>query len=66
MRCAVVSDIHANLDALEAVFYDVGSVDQVWCLGDIVDMGPQPNECVEVLRARGSVCIFGNHEEWVV
>ena len=65
MRYAIVSDIHANWDALETVLNDAGDVDQVWCLGDIVDMGPEPNECVEALRARSAVCIFGNHEEWV-
>ena len=65
MRCAVVSDIHANLEALEAVLADAGDVDHVWCLGDIVDMGPQPNECLDLLRARDAVCIYGNHEEWV-
>jgi predicted phosphodiesterase len=66
MRCAVVSDIHGNWDALEAVLADARNVDQVWCLGDIVDMGPQPNECVDALRARGATCIYGNHEEWVI
>jgi predicted phosphodiesterase len=65
VRYAIVSDIHANMDALEAVFADAGQVDEVWCLGDIVDMGPQPNECLEILRERGAVCIFGNHEKWV-
>ena len=66
MRCAVVSDIHANFHALEAVLADAGDVDQVWCLGDIVDGGPQPNECVDALRKCNAVCIFGNHEEWLL
>ncbi|MBI3972757.1 MAG: metallophosphoesterase family protein [Chloroflexi bacterium] len=62
MRCAVISDIHGNLDALEAVLADAGEVDQVWCLGDVVGYGPQPNECIDVLRARDALCVAGNHD----
>ena len=63
MRVAVVSDIHSNLAALKAVLADAGAVDAVWCLGDIVGYGPQPDECIETLRAQpGLVCIPGNHD----
>jgi predicted phosphodiesterase len=66
MRVAVVSDIHSNLAALTAVLADAGSVDAVWCLGDIVGYGPQPNECIEMLRRQpGLVCVPGNHD-WAV
>ena len=65
MRVAVLSDIHGNLHALEAVL-DEASVDEVWCLGDVVGYGARPNECCEVVRARAAVCLAGNHDLVVV
>jgi predicted phosphodiesterase len=62
MRCAIISDIHGNLDALEAVLADAGPVDAIWCLGDLVGYGPEPNACVEVLRQQGALCVAGNHD----
>lgn len=62
MRVAVLSDIHSNLAALDAVLADAGAVDAVWCLGDVVGYGPEPNECIERLRALDAVCIVGNHD----
>ncbi|HND50137.1 MAG TPA: metallophosphoesterase family protein [Anaerolineales bacterium] len=62
MRILVVSDIHANFVAFEAVLKDAGSFDTVWCLGDVVGYGPQPNECVEQLRELHPVCLAGNHD----
>jgi diadenosine tetraphosphatase ApaH/serine/threonine PP2A family protein phosphatase len=62
MRVAVVADIHANLIAFDAVAADWGQVDEVWCLGDVVGYGPEPNECVARLRALPHVCIPGNHD----
>ncbi len=62
MRVAVVSDIHSNLAALDAVLADAGAVDAVWCLGDVVGYGPEPNECIERLRALDAICIVGNHD----
>lgn len=64
MRVAVISDIHANLPALEAVLsaVDETGVDQVWCLGDAVGYGAQPRECLELLLERCSVCLRGNHD----
>ena len=64
MRVAVVSDIHANLHALEAVLAEIASAspDEVWCLGDIVGYGPQPNECCVLIRERADVVLCGNHD----
>ena len=54
MRIAVISDIHANLHALEAVLADIDrrGADEIWCLGDVVGYGPRPNECVDLVRER--------------
>jgi len=62
MRIAVLSDIHANLPALEAVRADLGDADQVWVLGDIVGYGPQPNEVVATLQEMGARSVLGNHD----
>jgi len=65
MRYLVISDIHGNLAALEAVLDDarMDTVDQVWCLGDVVGYGPCPNECVERLREFPDyLCVAGNHD----
>jgi diadenosine tetraphosphatase ApaH/serine/threonine PP2A family protein phosphatase len=65
MRVIVLSDIHANLVALEAVLLHAsagGEIDAVWCLGDTVGYGPQPEECIRVLREMDAVWVAGNHE----
>jgi diadenosine tetraphosphatase ApaH/serine/threonine PP2A family protein phosphatase len=63
MRVLVLSDIHANLTALDAVLMAAGSFDSVWCLGDLVGYGPDPNECVERIRDLPDLqCIAGNHD----
>jgi diadenosine tetraphosphatase ApaH/serine/threonine PP2A family protein phosphatase len=64
MRVAVISDIHSNLPALEAVLADVDreSPDEIWCLGDIVGYGPQPNECADLVRERSALSLCGNHD----
>jgi predicted phosphodiesterase len=64
MRVAVISDIHANYHALEAVLAEVDTarVDAVWCLGDTVGYGPRPNECCETVGGRADVCLVGNHD----
>lgn len=62
MRYGIVSDIHANLAAFEAVLADMGQVDALWCLGDLVGYGPDPNECIELLRRHDHLCIVGNHD----
>ncbi|MEM7028823.1 MAG: metallophosphoesterase family protein [Chloroflexota bacterium] len=66
MRYLVISDIHANVVAFDAVLADAeGQYDKVWCLGDVVGYGPHPNECVERLRNLDHLCIAGNHD-WAV
>jgi predicted phosphodiesterase len=63
MRILIISDIHANLTALDAVLDDAGTVDAVWCLGDLVGYGPDPNESVERVRSLPNLsCILGNHD----
>jgi diadenosine tetraphosphatase ApaH/serine/threonine PP2A family protein phosphatase len=63
MRILVISDIHANLTALEAVLEAAGKYDEIWCLGDIVGYGPDPNECVErLLNLSNLICLIGNHD----
>jgi diadenosine tetraphosphatase ApaH/serine/threonine PP2A family protein phosphatase len=57
-----MSDIHANLAALEAVLADAGPVDAIWNTGDAVGYGPQPRECIARLREAGAVWVAGNHE----
>lgn len=64
MRVAVVSDIHSNLHALEAVLaaIDADAPDELWCLGDLVGYGPRPNECCAAIAERADVCLAGNHD----
>ena len=63
MRILVISDIHANLTAFETVLdHSDGDWDFVWCLGDVVGYGPDPNECVERLKALPMLCLAGNHD----
>jgi len=63
MRILVISDIHANLTAFETVLHHAqDDWDFVWCLGDVVGYGPDPNECVELLKSLPHVCLAGNHD----
>jgi len=64
VRIAVFSDIHANLHALETILgeIDAESVDELWCLGDLVGYGPRPNECCATIGERADVCLAGNHD----
>ena len=64
MRVAVISDIHGNLHALEAVLEAVERErpDALWCLGDTVGYGPRPNECCALVAARTDLCLVGNHD----
>ncbi len=67
MRIAVLSDIHANLAAFKRVLADLPSHDELYCLGDIVGYGPDPNEVVEALRNRSPTLVLaGNHDHAVV
>jgi len=62
MRIAVLSDVHANLIALDAVLADAGSIDAVWHLGDIVGYGPDPDGVVARLHSIGATGVRGNHD----
>jgi diadenosine tetraphosphatase ApaH/serine/threonine PP2A family protein phosphatase len=62
-RVLVISDIHANITALEAVLAAAGPVETVWCLGDVIGYGPDPNECISRIRALPNLtCMLGNHD----
>jgi predicted phosphodiesterase len=64
VRACVISDIHGNLQALEAVLdaVDAEAPDEIWCLGDLVGYGPRPNECTQLVAERAAVCLLGNHD----
>ncbi len=65
MRYAIIGDIHANLTAFTAVLEDIkrqGGAEKVWCLGDVVGYGPDPHECIELLRQFKHICVAGNHD----
>jgi predicted phosphodiesterase len=64
MVLAMISDIHANLPALEAVLADIEKrdVDAIWCLGDVVGYGAQPDECSTLVEERCELCLVGNHD----
>ena len=62
MRALILSDIHANLDALEAVLAAAPPHDTVWNLGDSVGYGANPNEVIDRVRALGVVFVRGNHD----
>jgi diadenosine tetraphosphatase ApaH/serine/threonine PP2A family protein phosphatase len=66
MRVAVLSDIHSNAHALDAVLAAIGAVDRIWVLGDIVGYGGQPDEVVARLRTEGAVAVQGNHDAAVL
>ncbi len=64
MRVAAITDIHANLPALEAVLgaSEAAGVEEIWCLGDVVGYGVEPDACTDLVRERCSVCLSGNHD----
>jgi predicted phosphodiesterase len=64
MKVAVISDIHGNRHAFEATLDAVAASDaaEVWCLGDLVGYGAEPNACVELAREHAAVCLAGNHD----
>jgi diadenosine tetraphosphatase ApaH/serine/threonine PP2A family protein phosphatase len=61
---AVISDIHGNLEALQAVLdeIDLRGVDEIVCLGDVIGYGPDPLECLDIVRQRCGVSLMGNHD----
>ncbi len=65
MKYAILADIHSNLTALQAVLTDIenhGGADEIWCLGDTIGYGPDPHECLSIVRNRFSLCVAGNHD----
>lgn len=67
MKVLLISDVHANLPALEAVLADAGSIDAVWCLGDLTGYGPHPNECISLTQTLPNlICLTGNHDTAVL
>jgi predicted phosphodiesterase len=67
MKLAIISDIHANLEALEAVLKDIETrgADRLVCLGDIVGYNANPAECIALLRRHDPLCVAGNHDRAV-
>jgi diadenosine tetraphosphatase ApaH/serine/threonine PP2A family protein phosphatase len=64
VRVAAITDIHANLPALEAVLgaIDEAGVEEIWCLGDTIGYGAEPDECADLVRERCALCLVGNHD----
>jgi predicted phosphodiesterase len=64
VKVAVISDVHSNLAALEAVLAEVdqAGVEEIWCLGDLVGYGPEPDRCVDLVMSRTSASLSGNHD----
>jgi len=65
VKRAIISDIHSNLEALEAVLQDIESqgITEIYNLGDTVGYGPNPIECIELVRKKVTVCLLGNHDQ---
>lgn len=68
MKVAIISDIHGNLEALEAVLEDIenNGVETIYCLGDIIGYGPNPRECLQIVQEKTEWSLIGNHEEAVL
>ena len=64
MKRAIVSDIHGNLEALDAVLADIARRDitEIYCLGDVVGYGPSPRDCLDRMM-NATVCLLGNHDQ---
>jgi predicted phosphodiesterase len=64
MKYAIISDIHGNLEALKSVIAEIDriGVDSILCLGDVVGYGPNPNECVDIIKDTAEITLAGNHD----
>src|SRR5436305_2054190 len=64
MRVAIVSDIHGNRQAFEAVLEEIAAstCQEMWCLGDLVGYGADPDHCVELAKNHAAICLAGNHD----
>jgi putative phosphoesterase len=65
MKILLLSDIHSNIHALEAIWRQEKDSDQVYCAGDLVDYGPCPREVIDWIRTNRIPCVQGNHDAWV-
>lgn len=65
MKALILSDIHSNIVALEAIWARERDADVIYCAGDLVDYGPWPREVLEWVRAHGVICVQGNHDRQV-
>lgn len=67
-KIAILSDIHSNLEALEAVLQEIEKLQtkEIWCLGDLTGYGPEPNKCVQLAQEKFAVCLLGNHDQGVL
>jgi len=65
LKRAIISDIHSNLEAFDAVLGDIESqgITEIYCLGDLVGYGPNPVECIDRMRKVATVCLLGNHDQ---
>ena len=68
MKYALISDVHANLEALNAVLEEIESmnIDKIFCLGDAIGYGANPEECARIIQEKCDICLMGNHEAAVV
>jgi putative phosphoesterase len=65
MKVLILSDLHSNIHALEAIWARENDSDQIYCVGDLVDYGPYPREVLDWIRARDAKSVQGNHDAWV-
>lgn len=65
MKTVILSDIHSNIHALEAIVNHEKGCDQIYCAGDLVDYGPNPQEVIQWVQANQIPCVQGNHDHWV-
>lgn len=66
MRYLVISDVHGNFPALQTVLFDAPPFDALWCLGDLVGYGPNPNQCIQRIQEFPHICVAGNHDWGVI
>lgn len=67
MKTLIISDVHSNLTALQTVLEDAKPFDRVWCLGDVIGYGPDPNECIDRIRNLPLLkCVKGNHDAAII
>lgn len=66
MKALLISDLHSNVDALESILAFEKKVDVIYCAGDVVDVGPNPNEVIQWMKEHSVQCVAGNHDDLVV